>query len=180
MIRIKCIKKIFTKSSRNSHKFTEQFRVKELARENRKIEAIKHDRDETGVGLREASADYLVVATRLARWTTRRNRSARSKNSLVAHAPKADVNYRWSGQVIETNNRLPLGETSERQFAATGFGGSGMTFGILGSITACDAALGRKNPWLAPCGRRACSSWPPPRENRRFPSRNCDIQDDHW
>jgi glycine/D-amino acid oxidase-like deaminating enzyme len=63
---------------------------------------------------------------------------------LVAHAPKADVNYRWSGQVIETNDRLPLGETSERQFAATVFAGSGMTFGILGSIMACDAALGRR------------------------------------
>jgi glycine/D-amino acid oxidase-like deaminating enzyme/nitrite reductase/ring-hydroxylating ferredoxin subunit len=71
---------------------------------------------------------------------------------LAAHLPlpKTDVNYRWSGQVIETNDGLPLiGETAVKQFVATGFAGNGMTFGTLGAIMACDAALGRKNPWQA-------------------------------
>ena len=55
---------------------------------------------------------------------------------------------RWSGQVIETSDGLPyIGETSERQFAATGFGGNGMTFGTLSGMMARDAALGRTNPW---------------------------------
>jgi glycine/D-amino acid oxidase-like deaminating enzyme/nitrite reductase/ring-hydroxylating ferredoxin subunit len=55
---------------------------------------------------------------------------------------------RWSGQVIETNDGLPyIGETSERQFAATGFAGNGMTFGTLSAMMARDAALGRTNPW---------------------------------
>jgi glycine/D-amino acid oxidase-like deaminating enzyme/nitrite reductase/ring-hydroxylating ferredoxin subunit len=63
-------------------------------------------------------------------------------------APDADVDHRWSGQVIETNDGLPfIGETAERQFAATGFGGNGMTFGTLGAMMATDAVLGRKNPW---------------------------------
>jgi glycine/D-amino acid oxidase-like deaminating enzyme/nitrite reductase/ring-hydroxylating ferredoxin subunit len=69
---------------------------------------------------------------------------------FAPHLPKTDISHRWSGQVIETNDGLPLiGETAERQFVATGYGGNGMTFGTLGAIMACDAALGRKNPWQA-------------------------------
>src|SRR5206468_3834411 len=62
--------------------------------------------------------------------------------------PDADIDHRWSGQVIETNDGLPfIGESAERQFAATGFAGNGMTFGTLSAMMAVDAALGRKNPW---------------------------------
>jgi glycine/D-amino acid oxidase-like deaminating enzyme/nitrite reductase/ring-hydroxylating ferredoxin subunit len=62
--------------------------------------------------------------------------------------PQAKVDRRWSGQVIETNDGLPyIGETAKHQFAATGFSGNGMTFGTLAAMMACDAALGRKNPW---------------------------------
>lgn len=62
--------------------------------------------------------------------------------------PQAQVDHRWSGQVIATNDGLPfIGETAEGQFAATGFAGNGMTFGTLGGMMAVDAALGRKNPW---------------------------------
>ena len=64
--------------------------------------------------------------------------------------PSAEVKHRWSGQVIETNDGLPLiGETSDRQFVSTGYSGNGMTFGTLGAIMARDAALGRTNPWRA-------------------------------
>jgi glycine/D-amino acid oxidase-like deaminating enzyme len=77
-------------------------------------------------------------------------RFRRLEQLFAAHLPTADVNDRWSGQVIETNDGLPLiGETAERQFVATGYAGNGMTFGTLGAIMACDAALGRKNPWHA-------------------------------
>jgi len=40
-----------------------------------------------------------------------------------------------------------IGETSPRQFVATGFSGNGMTFGTLAAMMARDAALGRSNPW---------------------------------
>jgi Rieske Fe-S protein len=40
-----------------------------------------------------------------------------------------------------------MGETAEHQFVATAFAGNGMTFGTLGGMMACDAVLGRKNPW---------------------------------
>ena len=71
---------------------------------------------------------------------------------LEAHAralfPALEVTDRWSGQVIETNDGLPfIGETSDNQFAATGYAGNGMTFGTLAGMMARDAALGLKNPW---------------------------------
>ena len=60
----------------------------------------------------------------------------------------AEVTHRWSGQVIETTDGLPyIGETSARQFAATGFGGNGLTFGTLAAMMALDAFTGRSNPW---------------------------------
>jgi Rieske Fe-S protein len=62
--------------------------------------------------------------------------------------PGFELTDRWSGQVIETNDGLPyIGEASERQFAATGFAGNGMTFGTIAAMMARDAALGRTNPW---------------------------------
>jgi glycine/D-amino acid oxidase-like deaminating enzyme/nitrite reductase/ring-hydroxylating ferredoxin subunit len=67
---------------------------------------------------------------------------------LLKIIPQAKVDRRWSGQVIETNDGLPyIGETAEHQFVATGYAGNGMTFGTLAGMMACDAALGRKNPW---------------------------------
>jgi glycine/D-amino acid oxidase-like deaminating enzyme/nitrite reductase/ring-hydroxylating ferredoxin subunit len=62
--------------------------------------------------------------------------------------PEADIDRRWSGQVIETNDGLPLiGETAENQFVATGFAGNGITFGTLAGMMARDAVLKRENPW---------------------------------
>ena len=51
--------------------------------------------------------------------------------------PQAEIDHRWSGQVIETQDGLPyIGETADGQFVATGFGGNGMTFGTLGAMMA--------------------------------------------
>ncbi|PYI81033.1 MAG: hypothetical protein DME26_20570 [Verrucomicrobia bacterium] len=70
------------------------------------------------------------------------------EKTLRRFFPSAKVDHRWSGQVVETNDRVPLiGETSSQQFAATGFGGNGMTFGTLGAMMAVDAFSKRKNPW---------------------------------
>jgi nitrite reductase/ring-hydroxylating ferredoxin subunit len=63
-------------------------------------------------------------------------------------APEASVTERWSGQVIETSDGLPIiGPVADRQFIATGFAGNGMTFGTLGAMMARDAVTGRANPW---------------------------------
>lgn len=73
---------------------------------------------------------------------------ARLEARLRTRVPQAKVVHRWSGQVIEAVDGLPyIGETAPRQFVATGFSGNGLTFGTLAAMMACDAALGRKNPW---------------------------------
>lgn len=72
----------------------------------------------------------------------------RLEKRLKKIVPSAAVDSRWSGQVIETPDGLPyIGETAEKQFAATGFSGNGMTFGTLGAMMALDAIEGRANPW---------------------------------
>jgi glycine/D-amino acid oxidase-like deaminating enzyme/nitrite reductase/ring-hydroxylating ferredoxin subunit len=73
---------------------------------------------------------------------------ANLEKTLKKIIPKARMDHQWSGQVIETPDGLPyIGETAERQFAATGFGGNGMTFGTLGGMMAVDAFMKRQNPW---------------------------------
>ncbi len=88
--------------------------------------------------------------------------------------PSIEITHRWSGQVIQTNDGLPLiGETSEKQFAATGYAGNGMTFGTLAGMMARDAALGLKNPWkeLFDVGRTKVrgGAWDYIKENVDYP-----------
>jgi glycine/D-amino acid oxidase-like deaminating enzyme len=55
--------------------------------------------------------------------------------------PPIEITHRWSGQVIETADGLPhMGETSSRQFAATGYAGNEITFGTVAGVMARDAA----------------------------------------
>jgi glycine/D-amino acid oxidase-like deaminating enzyme/nitrite reductase/ring-hydroxylating ferredoxin subunit len=78
--------------------------------------------------------------------TTERFRRLESR--LLRMIPGAQIDHRWSGQVIDTNDGLPfIGEMVENQFGATGFAGNGMTFGTLGAMMATDAVMKRKNPW---------------------------------
>jgi Rieske Fe-S protein len=67
---------------------------------------------------------------------------------MRAMVSDALVDARWSGQVVETHDRLPyIGEHSEGQFIATGFCGNGITFGTLAGMMIRDAITGQKNPW---------------------------------
>jgi glycine/D-amino acid oxidase-like deaminating enzyme/nitrite reductase/ring-hydroxylating ferredoxin subunit len=89
-------------------------------------------------------------------------------------APQVVIDHRWSGQVIETNDGLPfIGENAERQFAATGFAGNGMTFGTLSAMMALDAAMHRPNPWrdLFAVNRKKIRGgmWDFIRENKDYP-----------
>lgn len=73
---------------------------------------------------------------------------ARVEKQLRKLFPQAEVTHRWSGQVIETNDGLPfIGETAPKQFVATGFSGNGMTLATVAAMMACDAFVGRPNPW---------------------------------
>jgi glycine/D-amino acid oxidase-like deaminating enzyme/nitrite reductase/ring-hydroxylating ferredoxin subunit len=98
----------------------------------------------------------------------------RLERKFLAFAPQARIDHRWSGQVITTNDGLPLiGETAPHQFVATGYAGNGMTFGTLGAMMAVDAILGRANPWrkLLDVHRKKLlgGTWNYLKENKDYP-----------
>ena len=89
-------------------------------------------------------------------------------------APDVEVTWKWSGQVIETNDGLPfIGEMAPHQFVATGFSGNGMTFGTLAAMMARDALTGVENPWreLFEVGRTKIRGglWDYLKENKDYP-----------
>lgn len=103
-----------------------------------------------------------------------REHYAKVERMLRRLIPSAEVDHCWSGQVIETNDGLPLiGETAPGQFVATGFSGNGMTFGTLGAMMARDAIAGRENPWreLFDVSRKKLrgGTWDYLRENKDYP-----------
>jgi glycine/D-amino acid oxidase-like deaminating enzyme/nitrite reductase/ring-hydroxylating ferredoxin subunit len=97
----------------------------------------------------------------------------RLERALAELIPGVKTTHRWSGQVIETPDGLPyIGETAEREFAATGFSGNGMTFGTLAGMMASDRVLGRANPWttLFDPGRKTLrGAWEYLKENKDYP-----------
>lgn len=89
-------------------------------------------------------------------------------------AAKANIDRRWSGQVICTPDGLPyIGENAEHQFVATGYCGNGITFGTVAAIMARDWTTGRKNPWtdLFAVARKKIKGamWNYLRENKDYP-----------
>lgn len=99
---------------------------------------------------------------------------ARLERALKARLAGVTPTHRWSGQVIETNDGLPLiGEVAPGQFISTGYGGNGITFGTLGAMMAADAVTGRGNPWsgLFDAGRTKIRGglWDYIRENKDYP-----------
>jgi glycine/D-amino acid oxidase-like deaminating enzyme/nitrite reductase/ring-hydroxylating ferredoxin subunit len=64
--------------------------------------------------------------------------------------PGAEVAYHWSGQVIEPADGLAfIGRApgAKQVWVATGFSGTGMTFGTLAGMILADAIAGRENPF---------------------------------
>jgi glycine/D-amino acid oxidase-like deaminating enzyme/nitrite reductase/ring-hydroxylating ferredoxin subunit len=98
---------------------------------------------------------------------------ARLAQQARLFVPHVTFDHRWSGQVVETHDGLPLiGETCEGEFIATGFSGNGITFGTLGGIMARDWVEGLANPWtdLFDVRRKKLSAtWDYLRENKDYP-----------
>jgi glycine/D-amino acid oxidase-like deaminating enzyme/nitrite reductase/ring-hydroxylating ferredoxin subunit len=64
--------------------------------------------------------------------------------------PHAEVTHRWSGQIIEPSDGLPfIGRNagSRHVYVATGFSGTGMTFGTLSGLLLSDEVTGVRNPF---------------------------------
>ncbi len=102
------------------------------------------------------------------------NAYARLLARLRKIIPKANIDHRWSGQVICTPDGLPyIGENAEHQFVATGYCGNGITFGTVAAIMARDWTTGRKNPWtdLFAVDRKKIKGamWNYLRENKDYP-----------
>lgn len=71
---------------------------------------------------------------------------------LRRHFPAAgDIEYRWSGQVMETQDGLGfIGRNphdAPNVYVATGDSGMGMTHGTIAGILLADLIAGRENPW---------------------------------
>lgn len=105
------------------------------------------------------------------------DRFARLERRLAQHAPRVRIEHRWSGLIAEPADGRPyIGEIADGVFAATGYGGNGMTFGTLAGMMAADAACGDRNPWhgLFDFNRANASdgSWSPSLANRDAASRH--------
>ena len=99
---------------------------------------------------------------------------ARLEEKLRSAIPNAEIQHRWLGQVVETDDGVPfIGENAEREFIATGFCGNGFTLGTLAAMMARDAYLDRKNPWsdLFRCNRKQFHGgvWRYLKENADYP-----------
>jgi glycine/D-amino acid oxidase-like deaminating enzyme/nitrite reductase/ring-hydroxylating ferredoxin subunit len=102
-------------------------------------------RDERGELLIVGGADHL---------TGHESDAAERFEQLEAYVRErytvGEVAYRWSAQWYESIDGLPfIGEYPLREnvYAATGYGGNGMTFGTLAGMLLSDAILGRANPY---------------------------------
>lgn len=83
------------------------------------------------------------------------------EKALCRLLPKAKIDRRWSGQVIETSDGLPfIGQVADHQYVATGYAGNGLTFGTAAGMIIRDAITGAENPWgdLFDPRRKATSS----------------------
>lgn len=86
--------------------------------------------------------------------------------------PSARFLRRWSGQVIETVDGLPYIGEYAGQFVATGFSGTGMTFGTLSAMMFSEHVQGMNSPWreLFRIERKEFSStWDYLKENKDYP-----------
>lgn len=61
------------------------------------------------------------------------------------------IDWRWSGQVMETMDGLAfIGKNpgNDHIYVATGFSGNGMTYGTISALLIRDLILGKKNDWV--------------------------------
>ncbi len=66
--------------------------------------------------------------------------------------PVTDITHRWSGQVIEPADGLAYigrNTASRHVYVATGFSGTGMTFGTLSGMILSDLILDQQNPFAS-------------------------------
>src|ERR687891_434577 len=70
------------------------------------------------------------------------------------HFPVEDIEYQWSGQVMEPQDSIAFighnpGDNRNNIYIATGDSGNGITHGTIAGILLTDLILGKSNPWTA-------------------------------
>ncbi len=87
--------------------------------------------------------------------TTQHNEPARAFANLEEYAATKfglrDIAYRWSGQIIVPADGLPfIGKSPGEQhvYVATGFAGTGITFGTVAGMLLSDLVRGVPNSWV--------------------------------
>jgi glycine/D-amino acid oxidase-like deaminating enzyme/nitrite reductase/ring-hydroxylating ferredoxin subunit len=68
--------------------------------------------------------------------------------------PIEEVEYRWSGQIMEPHDSIAFighnpGDDKNNIYIATGDSGNGITHGTIAGILLADLILGKTNPWTA-------------------------------
>ncbi len=82
--------------------------------------------------------------------TDTEQRFARLESFAREQAGSGEILRRWSGQVIEPSDGLPLigaNPGTSHLYVASGFSGNGMTFGTLAAMIFRDAILQTVSPW---------------------------------
>lgn len=94
------------------------------------------------------------------------------EKKLLQLFPSARILRRWSGQIIETVDGLPYIGEYAGQFVATGFSGTGMTFGTLAAMMFAEHVQDITSPWreLFRIERKKISStWDYLKQNKDYP-----------
>jgi Rieske Fe-S protein len=89
--------------------------------------------------------------------------------------PGAEIAYRWSGQIIEPADGLAFigrAPAARRVWVATGFSGTGMTFGTLAGMMLVDGIVGRDNPFAKLYDATRVK---PIAQARRYLAENADV-----
>ncbi len=101
------------------------------------------------------SGDHVMIGGedhKVGQTTDQAERWGRLEAWALERFPKMGaVDFRWSGQVMETTDGLAfIGRNpgdKENVFIATGDSGMGMTHGTIAGMLLTDLIMGRKNPW---------------------------------
>lgn len=98
---------------------------------------------------------YIIIGGNDHKTGTKRD-TEESYESLIQYGRNyfgvKDVDYRWSGQIMEPVDGLPfigLNSLSRHVYISTGYAGQGMTFGTLGGIINSDLILGRESRYAS-------------------------------
>lgn len=102
---------------------------------------------------RDESRNYVIIGGSDHK-TGQEDHTEQSFRKLISYAHERfnmdALAYRWSGQIIEPVDGLPfIGKNpmSEHIYVATGYSGTGLTFGTVAGLLLSDLINGETNPW---------------------------------